>query len=486
MKAKGLYRKLLNTAVVPVVLLGLVIIFFCHFRFTSTIYDEARENMRNIAKEVVIAYDSIYEGDYSLPQNSDGTYDLYKGDTDITTDYSVVDSLGEATGDQISLLYLDVRVHTTFRQEKTRLTGISVNPATYETVINQEKEAFYKNVPIIDQKYLVLYYPVRNSHGSVIGMVEIAKHQSSLNATVFRAVWPILLLIILGVALAAWTAYRSTRSITNDIKLLQEFLNKVAGGSLSVEMDSKLLKRDDEIGDISKSSVSMARSIRSFIGTDPLTRLYNRRYVMEALGKIRERAASTGLPYCLAIADIDFFKKVNDTYGHNAGDEVLKAVANILKSEMTGKGFAARWGGEEFILVFDKTDADSAVPHLEKALDRIRANVVETEGYSIKVTMTFGVSEGTQGSIEGIVAVSDEKLYYGKQHGRNQVVNVMPEPAALSEPAVPSEPATPSEPSTSSVPDQTAGADTVKDPDTEPVGTAVEKNPDEQETGEKI
>lgn len=467
MKAKGLYKKLLNTAVVPVVLLGLVIIFFCHFRFTSTIYNEARENMRNIAKEVVIAYDSLYDGDYTLPKNSDGTYDLYKGDTDITTDYSVVDSLGEATGDQISLLYLDVRVHTTFRQDKTRLTGISVNPATYETVINQEKEAFYKNVPIIDQKYLVLYYPVRNSHDNVIGMVEVAKSQSSLNATVFRAVWPILLLIILGVALAARIAYRSTRNITDDIRLLQDFLNKVAGGSLSVEMDSKLLKREDEIGEISRSSVSMARSIRSFIGTDPLTKLYNRRYVMEALGKVRERAASTGLPYCLAIADIDFFKKVNDTYGHNAGDEVLKAVANILKTEMTGKGFAARWGGEEFILVFDKTDADSAVPHLEKALDRIRANVVETEGYSIKVTMTFGVSEGTQESIEEIVAVSDEKLYYGKQHGRNQVVNVMPEPEipaeepAEQEPEIPAE--KPAEQETETPAEQEAPADPASD-----------------------
>ncbi|MCR5279829.1 MAG: diguanylate cyclase [Lachnospiraceae bacterium] len=441
MKAKGLYRKLLNTAVVPVVVLGLVITFFCYFRFTGTIYDEARENMRNIAKEVIIAYDKVYDGDYNLQKNEGDTYDLYKGETEITQDYSIVDSLSEATGVEISLLYLDVRIHTTFESKGTRLAGISVNPATSSTVLDQEKEAFYRNVQIIDSKYLVLYVPVRNSHGSVIGMVEIAKSQASLNASVLRAVWPILLLIVLGVALAAWIAYKSTRNITDDIRALQQFLNKVEGGTLSVEMDPKLLGRDDEIGDISKSSVAMAKSIRAFIGTDPLTKLYNRRYVMEALGKIKERSASTGQPYCLAIADIDFFKKVNDTYGHNAGDDVLKSIAGILNGEMAGKGFAARWGGEEFILVFNKMDTTAAEPHLWKALERIRANVVETEGFSIKVTMTFGLSEGTQGTIEEIVAVSDEKLYYGKQHGRNQVVNVMPAPEAPAEEesAVPTE-----------------------------------------------
>ena len=428
MKAKGLYKKLLNTAVVPVVVLGLVITFFCYFRFTGTIYEEARENMRNIAKEVVIAYDKVYEGDYTLKKNPNETYDLYKGDTEITREYSIVDSLSEATGVDISLLYLDVRIHTTFESGNTRLAGIAVNPATSDLVLNKGKEAFYKNVPILDSKYLVLYYPISNSHGTVIGMVEIAKSQSTLNASVIHAVWPILLLIVFGVALATWIAYKSTKNITDDIRSLQQFLNKVESGALSVEMDAKLLKRNDEIGDISKSSVAMQKSIRSFIGTDPLTRLYNRRYVMESLGKIQERSAATGQPFCLAIADIDFFKKVNDTYGHNAGDEVLKAIAGILKGEMVGKGFAARWGGEEFILVFDKMDTTAAEPHLWAALENIRANVVETEGFSIKVTMTFGLSEGTQGTIEEIVSVSDEKLYYGKQHGRNQVVNVMPEP----------------------------------------------------------
>ena len=434
MKKNGLYRKLLDTAVIPVVLLGLVIMGFCYFRFTNTIYEETRNNMRDTAETVLLTYDAAYPGDFTLVKSSGETYDLYKGDTNITTDYSIVDNFARATSTDISLLYLDVRIHTTFASDSgTRLAGISTNSETSDLVLNKEQEVFYKNITILNGHYLVLYVPVRNSGGSVVGMLEIAKNQHSLRVSVLKAVWPILLLVLLGVLLAAFTAYKSTKNMTDDIKVLQQFLNKVASGSLSVDLDRRLVKRNDEIGDISKSSLAMQKSIRTFIGTDPLTGLNNRRYVMEALEKIQERASSTGEPFCLSIADIDFFKKVNDTYGHNAGDDVLRAVAGILKENMVGKGFAARWGGEEFMLVFDRLSSKQAVPVLEKALDDIRANTVETEGFEIKVTMTFGISDGSQGPIEDIVSVADEKLYYGKQNGRNRIVIDLPEDAKASE-----------------------------------------------------
>ncbi len=434
MKKNGLYRKLLDTAVAPVVLLGLIIMGFCYFRFTNTIYEETRNNMRDTAETVMLTYDAAYPGDYTLVKSAGETYDLYKGERNITTEYSIVDNFAGATSTEISLLYLDVRIHTTFVSDSgTRLAGISTNSETSDLVLNKGQEVFYKNITILNDSYLVLYVPVRNSDDSVVGMIEIAKKQHSLRMSVLKAVWPILLLVLLGVLLAAFTAYRSTKNITDDIKVLQQFLNKVASGSLSVDLDRRLVKRNDEIGDISKSSLAMQKSIRGFIGTDPLTGLNNRRYVMEALEKIRERASSTGEPFSLSIGDIDFFKKVNDTYGHNAGDEVLKAVAGILKESMVGKGFAARWGGEEFIMVFDRYSSLQAKTVLEETLDRIRAAVVQTEGFDIKVTMTFGVSDGSMASIEEIVNDADEKLYYGKQNGRNRIIIDLPEEAKTPE-----------------------------------------------------
>ncbi|MBP5152517.1 MAG: cache domain-containing protein [Lachnospiraceae bacterium] len=258
MKKNGLYRKLLDTAVIPVVLLGLVIMGFCYFRFTNTIYEETRNNMRDTAETVLLTYDAAYPGDFTLVKSSGEAYDLYKGDTNITTDYSIVDNFARATSTDISLLYLDVRIHTTFASDSgTRLAGISTNSETSDLVLNKEQEVFYKNITILNGHYLVLYVPVRNSGGSVVGMLEIAKNQHSLRVSVLKAVWPILLLVLLGVLLAAFTAYKSTKNMTDDIKVLQQFLNKVASGSLSVDLDRRLVKRNDEIGDISKSSLAM-------------------------------------------------------------------------------------------------------------------------------------------------------------------------------------------------------------------------------------
>ncbi len=427
MKKTGLYKRMLEIAIIPVLTIGIVITCFCYIRFRNTIYARTRNEMRNIAYEVQFSYELAYKGDYSLVKGSDNKYDLYKGDAEITADYSIIDRLASIHDTDISLLYKDMRIHTTFKTDSgKRLAGVYANAETTATVINNAAEAYYENVPIIDKNYLVLYLPLKNSDGSVIGMLEIAKETSEIKKTVWIAIWPILLLAILGVGIALFFTYRTTHDITAVLKKLQLFLNKVAGGNLSTEIDSELLKRDDELGEITKSSVAMQKSIRSYVETDPLTQLGNRRFIHQSLAKIMDRHEETGVPFSLAICDIDFFKKVNDTYGHNAGDEVLKAVANILKRGAAGRGFAGRWGGEEFIIVFDKFDLKRSAEALAEILNEIRAMVVYTEGYTIQVTMTMGVVEGFKTSVEPLVESADARLYYGKQNGRNQIVTELP------------------------------------------------------------
>lgn len=423
MKKAGLYKKMRRVAVIPIVLLVIAITVYSYVRFSNTMYDEAGDNMRIISHIVTSAYDVSYPGDYNLRASGDDKYDLYKGETLITEDYSIIDDISGASGIDISLLYMDMRIHTTFATDSgTRLAGICTNAETAEMVLNEGKEAFYKSITIAGDKYLVLYVPLKNSDGSIIGMVETARKMDALKRSVLLAVWPILLLAVLGMIVALFFTYKSMIEITGVLRKLQIFLNNVSSGNLQTEIDSELTKREDELGDISKSSVRMQRSIRTFVETDPLTGLNNRRYVSSAVARIAEKQKETGMPFCIAISDIDFFKKVNDTYGHNAGDEVLKAVAKILKSNMQGRGFAARWGGEEFVLVFDKCDSADGAKTLESILDQIRDMTVETEGYSIKITMTFGIVDSDGTDIEKMVEKADEKLYYGKTHGRNQVV----------------------------------------------------------------
>ncbi|HEY3368749.1 MAG TPA: diguanylate cyclase [Symbiobacteriaceae bacterium] len=157
--------------------------------------------------------------------------------------------------------------------------------------------------------------------------------------------------------------------------------------------------------------------------TDPLTMLANRRTMVE---RIREEAARTdrtqGL-FSLCISDLDHFKKINDTYGHDAGDHVLKSIASILKSALREQDVLARWGGEEFLLLMPETGLKEA----QIAAERLRGVVENAEilydGNRIALTMTFGVStydksEGVDGSIKK----ADSALYVGKSTGRNCVV----------------------------------------------------------------
>lgn len=151
---------------------------------------------------------------------------------------------------------------------------------------------------------------------------------------------------------------------------------------------------------------------------DQLTKLYNRHYMMDKL----EEALNEGETSYLAIIDIDDFKMINDTYGHNAGDYVLRNVARIMK-EVCDKSLISRWGGEEF-LILSAGDVNSNGRTL---IERLRSKI-EDEDFTfndqhIKVTITAGLSALERGrSVDDWIKESDDNLYSGKKNGKNQVV----------------------------------------------------------------
>ena len=135
------------------------------------------------------------------------------------------------------------------------------------------------------------------------------------------------------------------------------------------------------------------------------------------LADIKERSHVT-----LALGDIDHFKRVNDTFGHDAGDAVLVECSRLFKEYTTKNAFSVRWGGEEFLLVFNDT-LENALVVLEALLDEVRETVIEHEGTTLSVTMTFGVTEYEKGmTIDQLVKKADDLLYEGKEGGRNQIV----------------------------------------------------------------
>jgi diguanylate cyclase (GGDEF)-like protein len=158
---------------------------------------------------------------------------------------------------------------------------------------------------------------------------------------------------------------------------------------------------------------------------DELTGLYNRRHVMELLDYEKNRSSRGGGLFCLAMLDIDHFKNVNDNYGHQAGDAVLRKVAMVMKNTLRNAEFCGRYGGEEFLIVLTQTDIRGALICAE----RVRTNIENTRfpdiGADFKVTVSIGLSEyQTQDKVEKIILRADEALYRAKKCGRNRVESV--------------------------------------------------------------
>ncbi|MGE5677575.1 MAG: diguanylate cyclase [Pseudomonadota bacterium] len=157
--------------------------------------------------------------------------------------------------------------------------------------------------------------------------------------------------------------------------------------------------------------------------TDPLTKLLNRR---EMLNRIEYEKTSYGRkrqPFSLIICDIDFFKKVNDNYGHECGDLVLKHVAKLLGDNIRDQDSACRWGGEEFLLLLPDTFSSGSAVLAEKLREVIENTDFEYNGNHLKLTMTFGISNyrGT-GSLDELISSADKAMYEGKKNGRNCIM----------------------------------------------------------------
>ena len=156
---------------------------------------------------------------------------------------------------------------------------------------------------------------------------------------------------------------------------------------------------------------------------DPLTGLFNRRYLNEMLEKEFIRCHREGLPLSVIVADLDLFKQINDTYGHKAGDEVLVAMANYLQSAVRASDFCCRYGGEEFVLVLPGADRETAYTRAELMRAQLEEISVAHEMNGIRFTASFGVATSPDDGddIDSLLSRADAAQYKSKQNGRNRV-----------------------------------------------------------------
>ncbi len=150
---------------------------------------------------------------------------------------------------------------------------------------------------------------------------------------------------------------------------------------------------------------------------DYLTGLYNRRYAMEFLKREKALADRGKFIFCVAILDLDNFKKVNDTYGHDMGDKVLSEIGKVLLKSVREYDLVARWGGEEFLIVFRNASLEEAY----KISERIRKAVEKTSIDGIKITISIGLSCYKKGDLDSLLKKADDALYKAKKMGKNRV-----------------------------------------------------------------
>ncbi|MCK9472715.1 diguanylate cyclase [Sulfurimonas sp.] len=188
---------------------------------------------------------------------------------------------------------------------------------------------------------------------------------------------------------------------------------------------AKEIKTDDKVlylitfDEITNEYIKI-KELEHMASTDALTNLFNRNKLNDVLKKSIALSRTISAPLCIIFLDIDHFKKVNDTYGHDVGDKVLINIANIITSTIRSGDIASRWGGEEFMIILQATSAVHASMLGEKLRVSVEEHVFETVG---KVTVSLGITEYINGeSEEAFVKRVDEALYEAKGTGRNKII----------------------------------------------------------------
>jgi diguanylate cyclase (GGDEF)-like protein len=236
-------------------------------------------------------------------------------------------------------------------------------------------------------------------------------------------------------------AYLLGLSMVRPLDRLTKGADKVAAGDLEVDlpvlsrsevgyltqvfnhMVARLSKGREQLAAANEALTEKNKELEILSVTDSLTGLYNRKHLMESLTGEIGRSSRYERPFSLLIIDIDHFKKFNDTYGHLAGDDVLRKMGEVFRESIRGCDYAARYGGEEFVIVMPEIGRDQGV----QAAERIRASVakekIDAQGNSVTVTISVGVASFPEhgDDAQTIISKADTALYQAKRRGRDRV-----------------------------------------------------------------
>ena len=253
-----------------------------------------------------------------------------------------------------------------------------------------------------------------------------------------------LTVLIVGLLLMAMGvfAYLLGHTIVHPLKRLSGEAGKVASGNLQVDipvhgssevsyltqvfnhMVSSLRRGQEEISQAHEALIEKNRELHRLSITDGLTGLFNRKHMMDLFDMEFLRTQRYQTPFSVMIGDIDHFKAINDTYGHLAGDAVLRRVADTLSQSVRACDYVGRYGGEEFLIIMPATDANGAVEMGQRIREMVGLVNFYNDGREFSMTISVGVALCTAAddNVETVLKRADDALYRAKANGRNQVI----------------------------------------------------------------
>jgi len=211
------------------------------------------------------------------------------------------------------------------------------------------------------------------------------------------------------------------RELVRDIASLLRF---------SDERDARVRELEHRLAALENTNVELLRrnsDLSEISARDSLTGLYNRWYVMEKIDSEMNRSVRHGSPVSLIMLDIDHFKEVNDSFGHSAGDHVLRLVGKVLRDSCRVYDVPGRYGGEEFCVVLPETKVGSTTVVAERIREKLAASHFDVGAESVVVTASMGIAGTDPTDVDGALSPStlidraDRALYSAKHHGRNRV-----------------------------------------------------------------
>lgn len=414
-------RQLLVMAIIPAIVIGIVITYIS----TRVVYNVKLDDTKDFLKSSIAALEFNYDftsfSDSEFYEDENGIV-YFRGDK-ISDEYGIVDMSKDFTGAEVSLFYENKRIATTIkRSDGSRFTKTTADEV-WNNYCSKSENYFDTDVIINGEEYFGYYMPIVSDEGRAVGMLFAGLPSATVHNTIHEmnqsAIMVCAFLCIVVVAIAVLQTNKVLRILNSVLGYVSEINNE----NFRHELPHHIVNRNDEFGRIGRRLVALNDSLRSSVENDMLTGLYNRRVAMKKLNEyVMWANEKNNETFTFAICDIDHFKNVNDTYGHSCGDLVLKAVAGVLLRIDEQEGFAARWGGEEFIIVLKKPVRE-AIADINKIADEIRNIRIDYEDNIVSITMTFGVAEYiSPQKIDLTISTADKLLYKGKEDGRDKVV----------------------------------------------------------------